>query len=266
MDEELQRNRSPEFMLHAGVLLLVCGIMTFPAIFVAKFFGFERGIVAATVAPLLIAVNVGRTIWKSKVGIVEYFTTTHAVDLDDKGRIAFVLGGVPFVAAAIFLCWTSQHPSEEMAAAGDAVSMLFLGLTFFLLGSGSVLIGLAHLLGKWIFQRTLKEIDNRILLQPGNPAALLQKAAQCIERDQYKRALEALTQAIEIDPNHAESFVRRGEVHYLKDRFDEAIADFSRAIELDPNCLEAYMFRHMIYDEKGKSDLAKQDQAIIDQL
>ncbi|MBR3458233.1 MAG: tetratricopeptide repeat protein [Selenomonadaceae bacterium] len=82
----------------------------------------------------------------------------------------------------------------------------------------------------------------------------------------YNAALEDLAKAIEMEPGNASIYNDRGYTYACKKEFAAAVEDYTKAVTLDPKFQLAYANRIAAYEKLGKTDLAKNDRYLLEQL
>lgn len=98
-------------------------------------------------------------------------------------------------------------------------------------------------------------------VQPAKSQAieLNNRAAEKLQKQDYKSALQDFNQVIRANPKFVEAYVGRGIAHSLLGKHREAVNDFSQAIRQKPNFAEAYLNR-----ADDHYQLGNQKQAVAD--
>jgi len=103
-------------------------------------------------------------------------------------------------------------------------------------------------------ERALANLEAGLVLVPGQPDLLLDKAVLLAGRGHYAEALTVLTEILNAQPNRVEALTLRGSALRQLNRTEEAKRDLARALDLDPNFPDALLERGML--RRGAGDAA----------
>jgi len=98
-----------------------------------------------------------------------------------------------------------------------------------------------------------------LVLAPGHPDILLDRAVVLAQVHQYKEAAEILSEVLSRQPNRVEAFALRASARRYQDDLKGAEADVGRALELDPGYPEALVERGIIRRLLGDDAGARAD-------
>ena len=111
-------------------------------------------------------------------------------------------------------------------------------------------------------QGALKNLDQAVMLESGNPTILVNRGLVHDELGEYALAIADYTAAIERDETLSEAYYNRANAHHNLEQYEEAVADYSQAIEQQEDFAYAYVNRAinlaaMGEDERAIADLTK---------
>ena len=109
------------------------------------------------------------------------------------------------------------------------------------------------------YEKALKDLNQSISLNPGNPVSFNNRAIVLNATGRYQEALINLDQAIKMNPNYAAAHENRGLVLVSMGMYKPAIESFDRSIELRKDNPWAYINRGSAKSNAGDYGGAKAD-------
>lgn len=116
---------------------------------------------------------------------------------------------------------------------------------------------LALELGDW--DHAIADLDQAILLAPGDPRAHHFRGKARAGRKELDAAIADYNEAIRLDPKRALTYRDRGLAWDTKRYFDRAIADLNEAVRLDPGNVALLMTRGKVCSSRGRHNQAMAD-------
>jgi tetratricopeptide (TPR) repeat protein len=110
-----------------------------------------------------------------------------------------------------------------------------------------------------LHEESVAELSRQLADDPGNLAALLNRANAHFRQGDFSRAVADLTAAIALQPGDAALYRRRAQAHARAQAPEQAIADYTEALRLEPRNLEALINRGLAYSQRGDSEKAIAD-------
>jgi tetratricopeptide (TPR) repeat protein len=114
----------------------------------------------------------------------------------------------------------------------------------------------------------LADLERAGQIAPRDAQVFMEKSAVLYRQGKYQEAYDAASHAIEIDPQSLAGYCNRGEASLRLDHSEDALRDLERVISgnFPEGQAEAHYYRALVYDKLGKTELAAQDRAAVDQL
>jgi tetratricopeptide (TPR) repeat protein len=110
------------------------------------------------------------------------------------------------------------------------------------------------------FDQAAKDFAAAFALLPNEHEILFMKAISLTESKNYKEAMKCFEQYLQLEPKDSDAHASYARSCGKCGDAEKMIAAFTRVIELDPDCYEAYVNRGGVYDQLGKTELAKADE------
>jgi rhomboid protease GluP len=109
------------------------------------------------------------------------------------------------------------------------------------------------------FDRAIATLDSVVQREPDLPQARALLGMAYGLAGQPRQALPQFNAAIAATPDNGWLFFYRGNARFHLDQLDSAAADYTTAIRLAPAAAEPHFNRGLIYDQRGKTDSARND-------
>ncbi len=109
-----------------------------------------------------------------------------------------------------------------------------------------------------LVERTVKNFENCIAIDPGKPESYGTLAQVYLFLDDMEKGREYMLMAVEKNPNDLASLVNLGNVYFRADEFEKALEYLNRAIEVDPGNINAIKQIAFVYDAMGEKEKASE--------
>lgn len=114
-----------------------------------------------------------------------------------------------------------------------------------------------------------QSLERFLRLAPQNAQAsyyLAMSLKQSGDPESMQRSQELLKHAVLLEPNYAEAHVQLGITAFAQHHYPESITEYKKAVTADPTLGEAHYRLAVAYDRTGKTDLARVEFDLHDQL
>jgi tetratricopeptide (TPR) repeat protein len=112
----------------------------------------------------------------------------------------------------------------------------------------------------------LATLDEGLKLDPGNTAALLNKAYVCMKLEDYDQANGAVSAVLKKDPGNAQALLDRGAICIQTKAYKDAVAPLDQLLKLQPDNRVALMNRAIANLQSDQLDAARRDYEKLQQL
>ena len=125
--------------------------------------------------------------------------------------------------------------------------------------------GLAHL-QRGELEPAINDLTRGIILDPTRAWAWHGRACAYSKRGDWEAAIRDFTEAIRWDPTAAWFFHDRGAARLQRRDYSPALEDFTQALLLNSEIEWAYRNRATVYENLGRSDLARADREMAEKV